>query len=135
MRWRLVIGFSSVSGGSVVLTPGGGGGTMPVEVEVLAHGAPAAGARVRVWSEESGLRLDGAADARGRLAFEYAAPTTAAMDHLYARASLAGNVDGADDVELFYEMPVPATRTLGLRAEQHHAAHGCQRARAAGSRL
>ena len=90
------------------------GGDMPVTVEVLANGRPAAGAKVHVWSEESRIDLWGTADAHGRFAFTYRAPSAEAMDHLYARASLPGHADGADDVELFYDEPVPQTRALVL---------------------
>lgn len=84
------------------------GGTMPVTVQVLtSEGKPAAGASVKVWSEESGLRFNGKTDVDGRYAFTYKSPPEGtSMDHLYARASFAGHVDGADNVELFYNNPL-----------------------------
>lgn len=92
---------------------------MPMTVEVRARGVPVEGAKVKVWSEESRLGYYGKTDAEGRYAFTYRAPTNHTMDHLYARASHEGFLDGADNVELFYmlhrserEPPqVEATRT------------------------
>lgn len=84
------------------------GGTMPVTVQVLtAKGEPAEGASVKVWSEESGLRITGKTGEDGRFVFTYKSPPHGtSMDHLYARASYPGHVDGADNVELFYHNPV-----------------------------
>ncbi|HWH08232.1 MAG TPA: dual specificity protein phosphatase family protein, partial [Candidatus Thermoplasmatota archaeon] len=91
------------------------GGEMPVIVEVLAGGRPVEGAKVRVWSEESRLDVRGTTGPDGRFVFTYRAPASHPMDHLYARASAEGHADGADDVELFYMEPVPATRQLDIR--------------------
>lgn len=94
------------------------GGTMPVTVEVLAEGRPAANAQVRIWSEESALRITGATDAEGRFTFPYRAPARSFMDHLYAYASLDGYVDGADGIEMFFEEPVRPARQLELQVTQ-----------------
>lgn len=91
------------------------GGSMPVEVEVLAAGAPARGARVHVWSEESRLDAWGTADEDGRFRFTYVADLEQPMDHLYARAWFEGFENGADDVELFYASPVPTSRPLDIQ--------------------
>lgn len=82
-------------------------GTMPVTVEVLAGSAPVQGAKVEVWSEESGLRFSGKTDQDGLFAFTYKGTVgKSPVDHLYARASAPGLLDGADNVELFYVNPV-----------------------------
>jgi protein tyrosine phosphatase (PTP) superfamily phosphohydrolase (DUF442 family) len=94
------------------------GGEMRAQAEVLADGRPAPGARVRVWSEESRLRIEGTAGEDGRFAFAYRAPANHSMDHLYARASLAGFVDGADDVEMFYREAIPEPRPLRIEAQR-----------------
>lgn len=94
------------------------GGSMPVVAEVLASGRPAAGAKVHVWSEESRMNIWGHADDDGRFAFTYVGNLTQGMDHLYARAWLEGYESGADDVELFYEDPVPTTRKLEIQTRR-----------------
>lgn len=94
------------------------GGSMPVEVEVLASGLPARGAKVHVWSEESGIDVRGRTDDEGRFGFTYVADLDQGMDHLYARAELDGHADGADDVQLFYESRVPTTRPLDIQTRR-----------------
>lgn len=93
-------------------------GTMPVHVAVDAEGRPAVGAKVRVWSEESKMDLEGVTGGDGRFTFLYTAPKNAFMDHLYARASLPGQLDGADNVELYFEQPVKARGALDVVAEE-----------------
>ena len=79
------------------------GGTMPATVEALAQGRPLSGASVHVYSEESGMSLWGTTGSDGRYAFTYRAPPSGvATDHLYARATASGLLDGADNVEMFY---------------------------------
>lgn len=96
----------------------GPNGTMPVRVEVVADGAPAANAKVRVWSEESRMRLEGVTDANGTFTFAYVAPATAFMDHLYARASLSGYADGADNVEFILQQTPRQRGALDVQAER-----------------
>lgn len=102
------------------LTHPGLNGTMPVGVLVHAAGAPAAGAKVRVWSEESKIRLEGVTDANGTFVFEYRAPADAFMDHLYARASLDGDAfaDGADNVDFIFHQPAKQRGPLDVEAER-----------------
>lgn len=95
------------------------GVAMDVVVEVHANGAPASNAIVKVWSEESRIRLEGATDANGRFAFPYVAPSPAPfMDHLYARASLPGFADGADNVEFLFGQPARSRGPLEVDAER-----------------
>lgn len=93
-------------------------GTMPVTVEVYANGAPAVGASVRVWSEESRIRLEGTTDANGTYTFTYVAPSSAFMDHLYARASLDGLADGADDLDFIFQHAAKERGPLDVVAER-----------------
>lgn len=95
--------------------------TMSVSVDVVANGTPAANAQVRVWSEESKLRIEGVTDATGRLTFTYTAPAQAFMDHLYARASLDGFVDGADNVEFLFGEPIKTRGPLQVEATREGA--------------
>lgn len=99
-------------------------GTMPVEVEVLASGHPAAGAKVHVWSEESQMDAWGRTDEAGIFRFTYVAKLKQGMDHLYARAWHDGYTSGADDVELFYDVPVPTSRPLDI--ETWEGPHGIE---------
>lgn len=93
--------------------------TMPVHVDVSAGGAPAANARVKVWSEESKLRIEGATDASGRFTFTYTAPSDGTfMDHLYARASVDGYADGADNVEFIFAEKAKRRGALEVTAER-----------------
>lgn len=96
----------------------GAGGRIPAYVDVLAGGYLIAGARVQVWSDASGLRVDGLTDPDGRLAFTYAAPASGGVDHLYARASLDGFADGADNVEIDLGRPGDARPAPGVWAER-----------------
>ncbi len=93
------------------------GETMPIVVEVLGPHGPVAHANVTVWGEESGFRARGVTNATGRASFMYKAPATQGMDHLHARASAPGFIDGADSVELFFRERVPARATLEVNAE------------------
>jgi rhodanese-related sulfurtransferase len=93
-------------------------GTMEAHVDVLAAGAPAAGANVRVWSEESRLGIEGVTDIAGRFTFTYRAPASAFMDHLYARASLDGHLDGGDNVEFVFGTPAKIRGPLDVVAQE-----------------
>lgn len=102
---------------SPVARPASYNETMPATVEVLANGKPAAGASVHVWSEESSIDIRGHTGADGRLAFTYTPPPQGMRtDHVYARASLDGYMDGAANVELFYFLDVPTSRPLDIEA-------------------
>ena len=92
--------------------------TMPAHVDVYANGLPAANAQVRVWSEESKLRIEGVTDANGRFTFTYASPASAFMDHLYARASLEGYADGADSVDFIFQQAAKSRGALEVVAER-----------------
>ncbi|HET6405780.1 MAG TPA: hypothetical protein VFH78_14145 [Candidatus Thermoplasmatota archaeon] len=94
------------------------GGTMPAHVDVYANGAPVAGANVRVWSEESKLRIEGVTDANGRFTFQYVAPQNAFMDHIYARASLAGFADGGDNLDFIFQHAAKQRGALDVKAER-----------------
>lgn len=94
------------------------GGAMPARVLVHADGAPAANASVRVWSEESQLRIEGTSDAEGVFAFTYEAPEEAFMDHLYARASLEGFADGADNVDFIFDDKAMSRGALDVVAQE-----------------
>ena len=91
--------------------------TMSAYVDVYADGAPAAGASVRVWSEESKLKIEGVTDAEGRFTFTYKAPAQAFMDHVYARASLDGYLNGADNIEFLFGQPAKARGPLEVATE------------------
>ena len=91
--------------------------TMPATVEVFAEGKPAAGAKVHVWSEESSMDVWGDTDEAGRFTFTYTPPAEGMRtDHLFARASLDGYLDGAANVELFYFLDIPTSRPLDIEA-------------------
>lgn len=94
------------------------GATMPAHVDVYAGGAPVANAHVKVWSEESKLRIEGVTDASGRFTFEYVAPADAFMDHLYARASLEGYADGADNLDFIFQQTAKQRGPLDVAAER-----------------
>lgn len=107
-------------------------GVMPVIVEVLdGQGRPAAGARVRVWSEESGLRYETTADGNGLHTFRYEAPAGSPMDHLYAMAWLEDHMPGAANVVVrYHDAPGPrAPLSVDARyapdgVEVHYSARG-----------
>jgi hypothetical protein len=93
------------------------GGSIPVIVEVYAHGQPAQGANVHLFTPEGRVDQQSTTDSSGKAAFTYTAPTDGTfMDHLYARASLQGYADGADAVEVYYGIHVSGMGTLGASA-------------------
>lgn len=92
--------------------------TMPVHVDVYANGALVANATVKVWSEESKLRIDGVTGPDGRFSFTYSSPSSAFMDHVYARASLDGFADGADNIEFIFGQPARTRGPLEVAAER-----------------
>jgi hypothetical protein len=92
-------------------------GAMPVRVLAVADGKPLAGASVQLSTESGRVEERATTGADGVAAFSFAAPTDGSfMDYLTARASAPGFVDGADTVEVFYGIDVPAPSGLAAKA-------------------
>ncbi|MEA3199248.1 MAG: hypothetical protein QOE90_676 [Thermoplasmata archaeon] len=88
---------------------------LPVTVHVFAGAQPAAGARVRAWTAEHALDLALVTNETGEATFDLPRPDDGSfMDHLYARASLPGFVDGADQAEVLYGADVKPAKDLAL---------------------